>query len=366
MSLLRRRLSGNYRKAVASAVAVAIVRLVDRVIVEVNVGREDKVAPLVQTRWFLAGLLGSASALLIDSQMCKSTLLVFWSLIRAVRCYAPDVQGGSTAIMMVSAGIILSAYLTDPDELDASYVKFLNRQAGRKPENMAKLRELAFEGLQTSKKLALEGRAPVRPTGPHLPILSKIGLFLGLNPPVDANHLPCAAVHPGLTCAEDKVSILKISLKRTLRLYVPLHLLFFVVSPKRDVVHLIANIARSSLFLTTCGFISWLLLCLASHLGVPLSRGNACSVVSVAGLAALIERDSRRKEMAAYSLTYAAESLYKRALKFGLVTPSPVLHWVLISLACATMLHNHHQQHPLIMKWLFQIQEPRNRSQKDD
>ena len=338
LTLLRRRLSGNYRRAIAASLAVSLVRLIDRLIA---IRAQSSDSKLFQLRWLFGGFIGSGTAMLVDQSLCNSTLMVFWCLIRALRCYMPDIRHGSTVGMFFSASVILSAYLMDPDELDPVYIKFLHRQTNRSTENMATLRRVF------SPSSALHAL-------PALPSLAASDSTSSLKP---FPSTPCDCVHPGQSCIADKLRLFPIYVLNSVKVYLPLYLFFFLFSSKRNVHHLGLNIARSTMFLSTCGLLSWCLLCLMSNLGVPITRKSMAAFMWIAGASSLFEGEGRRKEIAAYSLTYALQSLFNRAAKYGLVKPHPLFNWTIIASSCAIMLHHPKQQPAFLMKWLFQIEK---------
>lgn len=311
-TILRRRLRGNFQRAFACGAAVGVVRLCDRMLQEYAPKEEATTFGWIQKyRLVIAGAVGSSVGILVDTSLSRSTVIVFWCLIRALRCYTPDIPYGSSALMCFCASVILSAYLVDPHELDPGYIKFINRQSHRAPETVRALTK------------------------------------------TDAQ--PCELIHPGKTCVEDKLALFPINLLTAVKIYIPLYLVFFAFSKKRNVAHLVLNIARSSMFLSTCAFFSWCIVCVLSKFQLPLTRTTIASTLWISGLSALFERESRRKELATYSLTYAIESLYQRALSRNLLITHPLINWFFISMCCGVLLHNHHQQPSYVMRWFFKI-----------
>jgi hypothetical protein len=308
-SILARKLKGNFQRAAAVAVAVGLVRLVDRSILELE---SDEASWMRKYRWALAGALGAGVGLLLDRKLCDSSAILFWSMIRAARCYMPEIPHGSTLGICFSAGTLLSAYLVNPDEVDPAYVRFVNRQTGRTAEMMAKLR--LNEG----------------------PTLST-----------------CGKLHPGISCTQDKLNVLPGTIFRAIKVYAPLYLVLFAFSKKRNLSHLFINITRSTAFLSACCMIAWSLLCFSNKIKLPFTRIVTFSWLFFSGLAALFERESRRKELAVYSLTYTFESLYKRAIKYNLAIKHPLLNWIIVAICSGLILHNNNQQPAFLMNWLF-------------
>lgn len=95
------------------------------------------------------------------------------------------------------------------------------------------------------------------------------------------------------------------SLPRSLKVYVPVFLLSFLFSNKRNVFYTIENILRSTAFLSTYCTLSWFSNCMYCKLdSSPQTQAKFMKHCWVAGIATLIERPSRQNELAAYCLTY--------------------------------------------------------------
>jgi hypothetical protein len=79
--------------------------------------------------------------------------------------------------------------------------------------------------------------------------------------------------------------------------------------------------------------------------------------VWMAGLATIFEREGRQKELAAYCLTHALDSIYGFLKQRRLVSPNDWVSGITTVLAFATLLHHHHQQPQFVSKILFGIRE---------
>ena len=71
------------------------------------------------------------------------------------------------------------------------------------------------------------------------------------------------------------------------------------------------------------------------------------------GLATLIERPSRRPELAAYCLTFALESVYRYFIQRGALRYNENWLVLIICGAAAVMMHHQKQQPSFVMNWLF-------------
>jgi hypothetical protein len=316
----KRRLESNFRRAIGVGVYVGIVRLVDRII-RLKCRKQQPIADGTEEKkldWegfvrkyhmMIAGLLGGAFGQLIDPSIYHSTLILFWSIVRAVRCYIPNVPYGSTIVMCLSAMQILSIWIRHPEELDKGYLRFLNAQ-----------------GLRTPAQLEPLWQEPMN---------------------------PCRFTHPGKTCTEDWFSFFPRNFIKASKLYLPVYLVMLIFSKKRNPVHFISNVVRSSTFLATYCTLAWVSACIFYKFTGPVNRKHLMMHTWMAGLATLIEREGRRNELAAYCATYALDSAYRR-----LFNPIPFIHWIILSICSGIMLHNHTEQPAVLMKWLFKLSGP--------
>lgn len=324
VTLWKRRLHGNSRRAIAIGVYVGMVRLVDRLIrLHCRKPDHDVVdweGKIRRAHMMIAGFIGAAIALLVDPSIYQSTLILFWSIVRALRVYIPNVPYGSTIVMCLSASQILSAWIRHPEDLDKGYFGFLLRQGMRKP-------------------------CPTRPE----PVRKVLALMHYPHPMTD----PCDIVHPGKSHIRDLLEFWPDNFLRSVKLYLPVYLVMLLFSRRRNPVHFITNVAQSSAFLATYCTLAWGSSCLASSLfpGVEWNRGPLMMHTWMAGLGLLIERDARRPELAAYCATYAFDSIYRRFVK----KPSGFLHWLILCICSSVMLHNHTHQPAMLMKWLFKL-----------
>lgn len=295
----------------AFSIFVGLVRLIDRFFrVIVSKNGEDRLFYLKKFHLLIAGTLSAVLALNIDPSIYKSSIIFFWLLIRAIRPYVPYIPFGSTIVMALSSSQILSTWITNPDELDSVYRSFLNFHGGRSSQQMKML--------------------------PNI-------------------QNPCHVLHPGMGCINDKIEFFPKSLLRSIKLYLPVYLVLFLVSRSRNPLNFIKNISRSSLFLASYCTLAWLSACSFYKFISPVTRLSLMKHTWVAGLTILIERENRRTELAAYCLTYALDSVNKWAIKSNHIKPHPIFQLLIMSLSSGVMLYNHTQQPAILMKWLFKL-----------
>lgn len=341
----RRRLESNLRRSLGVGMYVGVVRLVDRLIRlhcrkrgssnaegeavingqsqppppngSTEGRRESQQQPetgdleafIRKYHMMIAGFSGAALGMLVDPSVYESTLILFWSIVRAARCYLPNVPYGSTVVMCLSAMQILSIWIRHPDELDVGYLRFLNSQ-----------------GMRTRAQLEPLWQEPMN---------------------------PCHITHPGKTCVEDWTSFFPRNFLKAVKLYLPVYLVMMLFAKKRNPWHLIQNVGRSSLFLSAYCTIAWASACMFYKFRGPVNRKHLMMHTWIAGLATPLEREGRRNELAAYCATYALDSAYRK-----LFPQVPLLHYLILCICSAIMLHNHTEQPAVLMKWLFKLSGP--------
>jgi len=74
----------------------------------------------------LAGFVSALIGSVIDGELQDSTVLMFWALIRSVRCFLPSIPGGPVIVMAICACQILSVWIFSPVDLDRRYKSFLD------------------------------------------------------------------------------------------------------------------------------------------------------------------------------------------------------------------------------------------------
>jgi hypothetical protein len=267
--------------------------------------------PLRRWRFAIAGALGAVVLSSLDNEFVSS-LLLSWTVVRALRCLVPAVNYGPTAFMCLSAGQILSSWIAAPNAVDPSYFRFLTIHGGQSKQTMATL-------------LAL---------------------------PRDL-----CVTHPGLGCHEHLAVFWPEGFGRALKVYSPLYLAFFLFSRQKlaALPRLAGNVARSSAFLATYCTLAWYSGCLFYRVSPQVSRAKLFVHCMLAGLATLIERPGRRTELASYCCTYALHSIYLQLRKRNLVRPSQSLGTLTFAISLAIILHNHSALPSFLTSWLFAL-----------
>lgn len=111
--------------------------------------------------------------------------------------------------------------------------------------------------------------------------------------------------------------------------------------PQRVIWRAALGVARSSLFLSAYCSSAWLSTCLLHHIAGkrPITRTTITACTLLPGLASLIEKPSRRTELAIYCLGLALQSAGRRASRSGKAPRLRRVDALLISLSSATIMH---------------------------
>ncbi|KAJ9509276.1 hypothetical protein QJQ45_001728 [Haematococcus lacustris] len=192
---------------------------------------------------------------------------------------------------------IVYSFIMQPSSLPPSYIRFIMRQAGKEPHVWTAVREQA---LRNWRLLGL---------GLHVPPTAQ-ALLLG------QPLTPCEFWHPGQSCLEHTLTNVPASYARALAVYVPVYLVPALLvhrqklasQPQLLLPKLAQGIGRSALFLTAFIALAFGSVC-AGFAVTGVSTGPLIAACTAAGgLAVLLEKKSRRMELALYCLSRAAES----------------------------------------------------------
>ena len=224
-------------------------------------------------------------------------------------------RNGATALMMASSAPVLFCWLFSPASLDASYLRFLNRQSGKSVVEMRAVAAALDGSLPSKPRLVADlNAARLRGTrGSRSPMPQLLKL-----PPPAGTCAHCATLHGStVSCSAHAVSYVASGVLRALPLYLPVHALPLVLfrsqklrtAPLPLLRDASVSVARSSLWLSAycgTGFIS---LCAISRLVVAArvapKAWHALIAGALCGATLLLEKPSRRVELALYTLTQA-------------------------------------------------------------
>eukprot|EP01127_Copromyxa_protea_P023255 TRINITY_DN8662_c0_g1_i1.p1 TRINITY_DN8662_c0_g1~~TRINITY_DN8662_c0_g1_i1.p1 ORF type:complete len:368 (+),score=19.79 TRINITY_DN8662_c0_g1_i1:32-1135(+) len=265
----------------------------------------------------IMGFNGGATFLLLDRDIHKNSVLVFWILVRSLYNALPSIGPYGPAICMcLSASQLLGSWIKAPQELDQNYLGFLDWQSGvMRPDRI-------WAAKQTV-------------------------------PPV---RRPCFLVHPNQSCETHFVYFFIDGLFRAMRLYFPLHLMLTLMSKDKSIPQFLENLLRSCVFLAGYCSMAWYSACTVHRvLPIGVSRLSLMLHTWVAGLFILCERPRRQVELAMYCSTYALDSVYKfiRTTELGKTFSLPRRLIMLCSLSILSHYHMH-QPH-FVTRWLCGI-----------
>jgi hypothetical protein len=265
----------------------------------------------------IAGGLSVLPALIVDHSLLLNSTAIIWLLVRAIRAFVPSYRYGPLLVMCLSAAQIVSSWIRSPQDINASYLKFLYYASG-KPASL--FRVFAENGSNA--------------VFPHI-----------------------CDVHSGLSCHKHAITFFLQGLKLGLPMYFPIHLLSFVMARRKNPGIFLENMLRSCSFVSLYVTLAYVATCSFFRLFPGVSRSHLLLCGWLPGLAVLLEHPARQKELAAYCLTQALDITYHFLCRKGMMVPSNVMGVLLLVGALGTIMQNHNQQPKMIMSQLFGIEE---------
>eukprot|EP00775_Hariotina_reticulata_P010487 gene10487-10646_t len=224
-----------------------------------------------------------------------------WHLLAPTR-----LQHGDTLMMCLSCSQIIYAFIFAPQTLPTSYVRFIQKQGAKELYVWQAIRELA-------ERTSL-GRLPG-------PLMSLVGTCHA-----DSHAaVPCGFFHPNQSCLQHPVQLMIPAYSRALSVYLPVYVLPALLVHRQQVLKqplpiiqkVLLGIARSSLFLSSFICLAFGGACLGHYL---MGRSTGLIIAGstwVGGLATLVEKKSRRMELALYVLSRDVfKSKYLNVLDF--------------------------------------------------
>jgi len=313
-----------------------------------------------RTRAWRAMVAGAAAgpSLLLTGPGSNHTSLAIYILLRGttllVRCgnlptaapwkrrmLAPTRwRHGDVAIMCVSATQLLYSWIVMPSTLPLSYVRFLNKHGGINLNLLDAFREMCSRadeyGLYGGVSLAaLRGTLHENFTG----------------------SMPCDIIHPGKTCTVHALTFFPEAYLRALPVYLPVYAIPAALVHRGKLLapetrnelwlKMALGALRSSAFLALYCTLAWRGVCTGFHIAGGASGRVVAASVWLAGLAVLLEKKSRRMELALYCLSRAVEAFTLAAVTWGWLPLRTRSGWmahirldvVLFSAAAAAICH---------------------------
>ncbi|KAF8072623.1 hypothetical protein HT031_000283 [Scenedesmus sp. PABB004] len=257
---------------------------------------------------------------------------------------------GDTVIMCAACAQIIYAFIMMPTTLPASYVRFIRKQGAKELHvwqgiRVRRRRSARAGGGAHARRgpRATPARAPTRARTPRAarraqelaertaagrprgPLLA----LAGTRHAGAAGPLPCSFFHPGTSCAAHPVSLFWPAYRRALSVYLPVYVLPALLVHRQQLLKaplpilqkVLLGIARSSLFLSSFICVAFGGAC-AGHALAGRSTGLVIAGSTwVGGLATLLEKKSRRMELALYVLSRSLESFARCCLQWGWLSP---------------------------------------------
>ncbi|KAI5069036.1 hypothetical protein GOP47_0015337 [Adiantum capillus-veneris] len=265
-------------------------------------------------RALVAGAMAGPSLLLTGPDVQHTSMAIYILLRAAVlasRCgiksehfgwlFHPLAwQHGDAALMCLSSSQILSAWILKPDSLPSSYISFLNKHGGKDTSIVKCLKELAFSNQLT-----------------HLNEVRNFYKTMDVDVQLDPNmSIPCSMVHGSQGCLSHFFWFLGQAYQRSLPVYVPVYLIPAIIVHRQAILKnplpifskTLLGMARSSLFLSTYCASAWFWTCMLFRASRRCDPAMIALGTFPTGLAVLIEKKSRRMEIALYCFARALES----------------------------------------------------------
>ena len=205
---------------------------------------------------------------------------------------------GNTALFCLSVGQLMYCFILEPDRLDHSYLNYLYKVAYFDPYMFEATRNLNTQQIVDYDRLSILANKVIEPSD------------------IRGTLLPCECLHPNQSHLERIIKLFLMNLRDVFPIYtglytVPLFLLkgSRMVTNASQLNHLFLNIVRSSSFISAIIGLYQLLLCL-QRTAFPIESKYWYWVMgAVAAIAVLIEKESRRTELALYVLPKATMSI---------------------------------------------------------
>eukprot|EP01096_Ripella_sp_DP13-Kostka_P015022 TRINITY_DN6911_c0_g1_i1.p1 TRINITY_DN6911_c0_g1~~TRINITY_DN6911_c0_g1_i1.p1 ORF type:complete len:399 (-),score=141.35 TRINITY_DN6911_c0_g1_i1:77-1273(-) len=301
------------RRATALGMFAAVTRILDRLLKDSSKDLENN----HRLRRAICGGFGTLSAILIDNTFVNS-ILVMWTMLRALHSIWPTsltLPHSSTISMCFSATQILTSWYMSPEDLNRRYLSMLNVHGGKSIKDC----------------------------------VSKFTAGNLVN--------SCAVSHPGHNCGVHFFQFFGAGMLRAVKLYAPLYVVILLVSKPHSIQHAILNTLRSSVFLSLYCTLAWASICFSNWIAPNAihTRASMYSHLWIAGLSTLVERSSRRTELAIYCATYALDSLYNRLGNLKVLKKhDPILGSTLLIFSVSVLLY-YSRAPAVLIKWLLDM-----------
>lgn len=238
---------------------------------------------------------------------------------------------GDVLMMCVATAQLGYSWIVLPSTLPVSYVRFLNKHGGKDLVYLDAVREMCQMKRMASPLDSLK-QTP----------------FKNFSKPI-----PCDFLHPGSSCSGHTIKFLPEAYARALPVYLPVYIVPAILVHRNKLlsadkaaieiwVKVIKGALRSSAFLALYCALAWRGACAGFQLTKVTSGRIIAASCWVAGLATLVEKKSRRMELALYCSSRAIEAFALTMVAKGWVSSSRIprrLDVIMFSLATAAICH---------------------------
>ncbi|BBM96732.1 hypothetical protein MPTK1_1g00220 [Marchantia polymorpha subsp. ruderalis] len=290
---------------------------------------------------FLAGGVAGLSILALDDSQRRRTFALYL-LARVAQCaynsakaknkfhfWGSQWQHGDTLLFALACAQIMYAYVMRPETLPDSYNEFI-----------VKTGPIARPVLKAVRESCRGGGIDVASLAAF--VTSKTGLpMFGVH--AHSPIIPCSAVHPDTaSCLAHNTRATRATFKKTFPLYLSLTFVPFVVlniqkfmeAPIHTFWNALKSAVRSTSFLSAFVGVYQGVICVQRKLVTKDHKSVYFFAGAIAALSALLEKKSRRSELALYTLPRAADSLWYTLVNRHLL---PDLKHAEVALFCLCM-----------------------------
>jgi hypothetical protein len=265
----------------------------------------------------------------------------------------PVLPHADSMLMMVSSAQIIWGLLFRPRSLDPGYYRFLLHHGGMPAHNLTffsnLVRPLFNPSIFPAESIDTH-MLKLKQTefGPDVPMsLTKWGKVstevlercaatrhackeLPLD--MDADRLFCMLFHPGDSCTYHFFDFFKAAFMRSLPVYIPVYtlpvvlfgLMKFIRDPVPKAITIVSSIVRSSTFLGLYCTLGHTAMCAVNNVyGSKYSKLSGVLAGLACGSAVLLEKKSRRIELALYVFSHAAQTFWRDWVSLGVFTNIP-------------------------------------------
>uniref|UniRef100_A0A6B2L4Z8 Transmembrane protein 135 N-terminal domain-containing protein n=1 Tax=Arcella intermedia TaxID=1963864 RepID=A0A6B2L4Z8_9EUKA len=299
---------------------------------------------------FVGGLLGGLTMLFLEKDSRRTLSLQV--LGRVLECvynalksrgwwhfWGSNWNHGDTLLFCLASAQIMYAYVMRPETLDDSYYKFIVKSGP--------IDEVVLQQVRNNNRgRPLDVNRIVEYVTRRNPNADRAGLASEVLEKLTV--IPCSVLHPhNESCVMNALEVLRLSFKKILPIYatltfVPLLLLkfgSFIKHPLARIWTATLSTIQSSLFLGTFVMVYMSVVCLQRKVVSEDFRFTYWLSGFIASLSLLIEKKSRRSELALYALPRGIDSLYMLLLDRKWMASLPQGELILFCISMGSIMY---------------------------